>query len=90
VPVEVWRIGGGFQVSAVKARLIEHGRVTKLLRNISISGKALDILKNVEAVGKEFMLEPGSCGKGYAGDMVPVTTGGPYVLVRKMIVGVGK
>ncbi|RLE68788.1 MAG: TldD/PmbA family protein, partial [Thermoprotei archaeon] len=83
-------VGGGFQVSAIKARLIEHGRITKLLRNISISGKALDILKNVEAVGKEFVLEPGSCGKGYAGDMVPVTTGGPHVLVRKMIVGVGK
>ena len=83
-------VGGGFQVSAVKARLIEHGRITRLLRNISISGKALDILKNVEAVGKEFVLEPGSCGKGYAGDMVPVTTGGPHVLVRKMIVGVGK
>ena len=82
-------VGGGFQVSALKAWLIEKGELTKLLRAVSISGKALDILKNIDAVGKDFVLEPGTCGKGYAGDMVPVTTGGPTVRVSEMIVGVG-
>jgi len=83
-------IGGGFQVNALRAWLIEKGELTKLLKAVSISGKALEILKNIDAVGKELVLEPGSCGKGYAGDMVPVTTGGPPVRVRKMIVGLAR
>jgi hypothetical protein len=82
-------VGGGFQVSALKAWLIENGELKKLLRAVSISGKALDILKRIDAVGKDFVLEPGTCGKGYAGDMVPVTTGGPTVRVSEMIVGAG-
>ena len=82
-------VGGGFQVSALKAWLIENGELKKLLRAVSISGRALDILKKVDAVGKNFVLEPGFCGKGYAGDYVPVTTGGPTVRVSEMIVGVG-
>jgi len=82
-------VGGGFQVSALKAWLIEKGELKKLLRAVSISGKALDILKRVDAVGKDFTLTPGTCGKGYSGDIVPVTTGGPTVRVSEMIVGVG-
>ena len=83
-------VGGGFQVNALRAWLIEKGEFTKLLKAVSISGRALDILKNVDAVGKELTLEPGSCGKGYAGDMVPVTTGGPPIRVRKMVVGLAR
>ena len=83
-------IGGGFQVNALRAWLIEKGELTKLLKSVSISGKALDILKNIDAVGKDFVLEPGTCGKGYSGDMVPVTTGGPHVRVKKMLVGLAR
>jgi len=83
-------IGGGFQVSALKAVLIEKGEMKHLLKAVTISGKALEILKNVDAVGKDFTLEPGLCGKGYSGDRVPVTTGGPSVRVKKMLVGVSR
>jgi len=80
-------VGGGFQVAALKAYLIENGEATKLLKGVTISGKALDILKRIDAVGKDFILDPGMCGKGYSSDMVPVTTGGPTVRVRGMMVG---
>ena len=83
-------IGGGFQVNALRARLIEKGEFTKLLKAVSISGRALEILNNIDAVGKELLLEPGTCGKGYAGDTVPVTTGGPPVRVKKMLVGLAR
>ena len=52
-----------------------------------MTGKALDILKTVDMVGKGFSLHGGTCGKGEE-DWVPVATGGPYMRA-KIIVGGG-
>lgn len=79
-------LGGGIQVASVKGYLIEHGKLTKLLRPVSLSGNVLELLKNVDAVGKDFKLHSGSCGKGYE-DWVRVSSGGPSIRVKEAIVG---
>lgn len=81
-------LGGGIQVSSVKGYLIENGKLTKLLRPVSLSGKVLELLKNVDAVGKDFKLHSGSCGKGYE-DFVRVSSGGPSIRVKEAIVSGG-
>jgi TldD protein len=81
-------LGGGIQISSQKGFLIEHGKLTQLLRQVTLSGKVLDLLQNVDAVGKDFRLHPGGCGKGYE-DFVRVSSGGPSIRVKEAIVGGG-
>jgi len=80
-------VGGGFQGRVLKGYLIRNGEKRELVRNFTLTGKALDILKTVDMVGKEFELGGGHCGKGEE-DWVPVTTGGPFMRAR-IIVGGG-
>jgi TldD protein len=78
---------GSFQFNAQEAFLIEKGEVTAPLRDLSLSGLTLQILNDVEALGKEVSVEdPGYCGKG---QWVPVGDGGPHMKVGKVIVGGG-
>jgi TldD protein len=74
-------VGGGFQVRALKGYTIRNGEKLHLVRGFSLTGKALDILKTVDSVGKEFQLSAGFCGKGEE-DLVQVTTGGPYMRAK--------
>lgn len=80
-------VGGGFQGRILKGYLIKNGEKRDLVRSFTLTGKALDILKTVDMVGKEFELAGGHCGKGEE-DFVPVTTGGPFMRA-KIIVGGG-
>ncbi len=78
-------VGGGFEAKALRGFLIENGKVTDMLRGFSLTGKALDILKTTDAVGKELKLDGGTCGKGVE-DFVPVSSGGPFCR-SKIILG---
>lgn len=81
-------LGGGIQVSSLKGHLIEHGELTKLLLPVSLSGKVLELLQNVDAVGKDFKLHSGNCGKGME-DYVRVSSGGPSIRVKEAVVSAG-
>jgi TldD protein len=70
-------VGGGFEAKTLRGFLIENGKVTDVLRSFTLTGKALEILKTTDAMGKEVRLDGGNCGKGIE-DMVPVSDGGPY------------
>ena len=76
---------GTFQFNAQEAFLIEHGKITTPLKDVSLSGETLEILKNIEAMTKtrEFG-EPGYCGKG---QFVPVGDGGPFMRIKSVLVG---
>jgi len=80
-------VGGGFQARALKGYLIKNGQKKDLVRGFTLTGKALDILKTVDLVGKDLSLWGGTCGKGEE-DWVPVTSGGPYMRA-KIIIGGG-
>jgi TldD protein len=76
---------GSFQFSAQEAFLIENGEVKHPLRDVSLSGMTLQILKNIDAIGSDFVMgDPGFCGKG---QMVPVGDGGPHIRISEAIVG---
>ncbi|MFX0096549.1 MAG: TldD/PmbA family protein [Candidatus Hodarchaeota archaeon] len=81
-------LGGGIQVGSMKAYLIEKGETTQLLRAAALSGNVLDLLMKVSAIGKDFRLDPGTCGKGYE-DFIGVTSGGPSIRVDEGIVSGG-
>ena len=76
---------GIFQFGAERGFLIEKGKFTKPLRNAGLSGNTLDILKKIDAVGKDFQLSPGMCGK--AGQLVPTGDGGSHIRVLEALVG---
>jgi Predicted Zn-dependent proteases and their inactivated homologs len=76
---------GVFQFNAEKGYLIEDGKLTTLIRDVSLSGKILEILNNVKMVGNDLKMNSGRCGKG--GQLVPVTDGSPHLMISKAMVG---
>lgn len=76
---------GIFQFNAAESFLIENGEVTDPLRDVSLSGNVLEMLMKVDAVGSDFKMGVGFCGK--SGQTVPVGDGGPHVRVKEATVG---
>jgi len=76
---------GVFQFNAKKGYLIENGERTQLLRDVSLSGKILETLLHVKAVGDDLKYNSGRCGK--SGQLVPVSDGSPHLLVERATVG---
>mgnify|MGYP000035218489 CR=1 FL=1 len=78
-------VKGNFQFNTQEAYMIENGEIKRLLKNFSLSGETLDVLKNIDALSKEMEVgDPGFCGKG---QLVPVGDGGPFTRIRNVIVG---
>lgn len=77
-------LDGTFQVGIQEAYEIIHGEIGASVRDVSISGNTLETLFQVDAVGKDFELSPGRCGKGQTAF---VSDGGPHIRVREVIVG---
>jgi len=76
---------GVFQFNAKRGYLVENGERTRLLRDVSLSGKILETLLHVRAVGNDLKYNSGRCGK--AGQLVPVSDGSPHILVTKATIG---
>lgn len=77
-------LDGTFQVGIQEAYEIVNGELGAPVRNASISGNTLETLKQVDAIGKNFEMYSGRCGKGqtaFVGD------GGPPIRVKNLIVG---
>jgi TldD protein len=77
-------LDGTFQVGTQEAYEIVKGEVGEPIRNASISGNTLETLLEVDAVGKDFELWPGICGKGQGAF---ICDGGPHIRVKEMLVG---
>ncbi len=76
---------GIFQFNADEAYKIENGELTTHFRDVSLSGNILETLKCVNAIGSDFKLSVGFCGKG--GQTVPVGDGGPHTRILNAMVG---
>jgi TldD protein len=77
-------LDGTFQVGIQEAYEIVNGELGEPVRDASISGNTLETLLKVDAVGKDFELSAGRCGKGqtaFIGD------GGPHIRVSEVVVG---
>lgn len=76
---------GIFQFNAAESFIIKNGEVKDPLRDVSLSGNIMEILNNVDALGSDFKMGVGFCGK--SGQTVPVGDGGPHVRVSRSTVG---
>lgn len=77
-------VDGTFQVGIQEGYEIINGEVAGPVRNASISGNTLDTLLKVDAVGKDFELDAGRCGKGQTAF---ICDGGPHIRVKEVTVG---
>lgn len=76
---------GDFVFGVSEGYLIEGGKVTAPCRGATLVGNCLDALAAIDAVGDDFWMKTGICGKG--GQKVPVGTGQGHVRVGRMTVG---
>ena len=76
---------GIFQFNAAEGYLIKDGEITTPLRDVSLSGNILETLQNIDAVGNDFKLSVGFCGKD--GQTAPVGDGGPHTRILNALVG---
>jgi TldD protein len=77
-------LDGTFQVGIQEGYEIINGKIGEPVRDASISGNTLETLHKVDAVGKDFAIDSGRCGKGqtaFIGD------GGPHIRVSEVIIG---
>ncbi len=94
-PYGVWigQLGGGqvntatgdFVFGMVEAYLIEGGRITEPLRDANLIGNGPDVLRKIDAVGNDFGMSQGTCGKD--GQSVPVGCGQPTLRVSGVTIG---
>ena len=76
---------GDFVFGVSEGYLIEGGKVTSPCRGATLIGNCLDALAAIDAVGDDFDMKTGFCGKG--GQRVPVGTGQGHVRIRALTVG---
>jgi TldD protein len=76
---------GDFVFGVSEGYLIEAGKVTAPCRGAMLIGNCLDALAAIDAVGEDFWMKTGICGKG--GQKVPVGTGQGHVRIAAMTVG---
>ena len=76
---------GDFVFGVSEGYLIEGGRVTKPCRGATLIGNCLQALAAIDAVGSDFAMKTGICGKG--GQSAPVGTGQGHVRIAALTVG---
>jgi TldD protein len=76
---------GDFVFGVSEGYLIEGGKVTRPCRGATLIGNCLEALAAIDAVGNDFEMKTGICGK--AGQRVPVGTGQGHVRIQAMTVG---
>lgn len=79
-------LDGTFQVGIQEAYEIVRGQIGEPVRSASISGNTLETLRKVDAVGRDFELWPGRCGKGQTAF---ICDGGPHIRVVEVTIGGG-
>jgi TldD protein len=77
-------LDGTFQVGIQEGYEIVKGEIGEPVRNASISGNTLKTLLNVDAVGKDFSIDSGRCGKG---QIAFIGDGGPHIRLSEVTVG---
>jgi TldD protein len=81
--------GETFSFTAEDGYLIEKGRLTRHLRDLKLQGNLFRTLENIAAVADDFeMPEEGVAGCGKGGQSpLPVSNGGPHMLIRNVQIG---
>ena len=91
--VYVAKLGGGqvntatgdFVFGTTEAYLIENGKITAPLRDVNMVGNGPEVLRSIDAVGSDFSMVPGTCGK--QGQGVAVGCGQPTLRLAGITFG---
>ncbi len=77
---------GEFMFGVAQAWRIRHGKLAEMVRGVTISGIAFEVMQTVDAVSRDFRWDLGSgyCGKGQP---AKVDAGGPYVRCEVILGG---
>lgn len=75
---------GEFMFGVQEARHISNGSLQETLRGVTISGNVFKTLQTVDAVGKDFEVQAGTCGKEQP---VWVGIGGPHLRMKALLGG---
>ena len=78
---------GNYNFTVTSARLIKNGRLDARLKGASLVGNGMETLSRIKKVGTDLKLAAGHCGS--ISGFVPVTVGGPPLLVSELTVGGG-
>ena len=76
---------GKFTFSVNLGYLIEDGKLTRPVKNATLIGTNVQILKEVEMIGNDMAFFLGTCGKD--GQSAPCTSGTPTFKLKQMTVG---
>ena len=74
--------GWGIQIWTNFAREYKNGKPTGVLyAPVAMTGYVPDVLADVSMVANDFLITPGTCGKGWK-ELVPNGSGGPHIRTR--------
>lgn len=76
---------GDFNFAVETARLIKNGKLEHYIKGVSLIGNSKEILKNVEMVSDDLVIDAGYCGS--KSGLIKVTIGQPTIKVSKILVG---
>lgn len=76
---------GDFVFGITEAYLIENGELTRRVRGANLIGNGPETLALIDAVGSDFDVKQGMCGKD--GQWVPVAFGTPTLRIARLTVG---
>ena len=76
-----------FTFTAGYAREINNGKLGRVVRDVKLTGSLFETLKKVSMVGREVVIQGGSCGK--MGQYIPENSAAPHVRISKVeVIGV--
>jgi TldD protein len=78
---------GDFTFGVYEAYLIENGKLTMPLKDVTLIGNGPEVMRNVTMVGNDPTMSKGGWNCGKAGQTMPVALGIPTVKVREITVG---
>lgn len=76
---------GDFVFGVTEGYLIENGELTRRVRGANLIGNGQQAIALIDAVGTDFAMKQGMCGKG--GQWVPVGFGTPTLRIARLTVG---
>ena len=79
--------GEMFSFTAGRAYMIRKGKIEEMVKNVTLSGNLFETLKNIDAVGNDFVIHDsgGGCGKG-AQFPLPVSSSSPTIRIKDIVI----
>jgi TldD protein len=77
-----------FSFSSAYAYMIRDGQVAEMVKDVILSGNLFTTLKNIDAIGDDFIWidAGGGCGKGGQNGL-PVSFGSPHIRIQDVVIG---